>query len=234
MTVGELRSLLARGGRRGRRLGGLSLYRGASTDSVSSPKPSETAASLKPSSLTPLSFAPAGARDDVGGGARAASLDAAGLRTSKVLAEESNDSAGGGEPGEGGAKGAGCCFRFSPPPSRQMTGLVFLSARPHAYKDYTESHSYNLFRKLLRRGMLHSMPTLLAGQMTSSATAALLGIGVRLWAWRRATVLSGVSALLLATTCALLWGGGASVGAVVFALGWLLSVAFLLWGTRGR
>lgn len=49
--------------------------------------------------------------------------------------------------------------------------LVFLSARPHAYKDYSESYSYKLFRELHESGRLYGMPTLLAGGLRE-------GIGV--------------------------------------------------------
>eukprot|EP00746_Dinoflagellata_sp_MGD_P041661 gnl/MRDRNA2_/MRDRNA2_200739_c0_seq1.p1 gnl/MRDRNA2_/MRDRNA2_200739_c0~~gnl/MRDRNA2_/MRDRNA2_200739_c0_seq1.p1 ORF type:complete len:757 (-),score=103.74 gnl/MRDRNA2_/MRDRNA2_200739_c0_seq1:2-2179(-) len=64
---------------------------------------------------------------------------------------------------------------FSPPAARVMSNLVFLSARPHAYKDYAESKSYRLFHRLRERGQLHCMPTLLAGRLRSSAGATLEG-----------------------------------------------------------
>mmetsp|Transcript_50146 Transcript_50146/g.144500 ORF Transcript_50146/g.144500 Transcript_50146/m.144500 type:complete len:780 (-) Transcript_50146:9-2348(-) len=83
---------------------------------------------------------------------------------------------------EAGA-GVGSCLEleglpevsFSPPTRRDMSNLVFISARPHAYKDYMESKSYQLFRRLRARGMLHCMPTLLAGRFRSSSGAALRG-----------------------------------------------------------
>lgn len=62
-----------------------------------------------------------------------------------------------------------------PPTRRVMSNLVFLSARPHAYKDYLESKSYKLFQNLRGRGMVHCMPTLLAGRIGSSTEAALRG-----------------------------------------------------------
>ena len=43
--------------------------------------------------------------------------------------------------------------------------LVFLSARPHAYKDVAEEHSYRLFKKLVAEEKMHSIPTLLPGQI---------------------------------------------------------------------
>jgi len=64
---------------------------------------------------------------------------------------------------------------FSPPAQRVMSNLVFLSARPHAYKDYAEAKSYHLFRRLQKMGTLHCMPTLLPGRMSSSAGAMLGG-----------------------------------------------------------
>ena len=42
--------------------------------------------------------------------------------------------------------------------------LVFLSARPHAYKDVAEEHSYRLFKKLYREKKMHVIPTLLPGR----------------------------------------------------------------------
>lgn len=43
---------------------------------------------------------------------------------------------------------------------------MFLSARPHVYKDATEGRSYLKFQKLKKqRGGLHTMPTLLAGAL---------------------------------------------------------------------
>lgn len=84
---------------------------------------------------------------------------------------------------EAAGGGATACFEleglpevsFSQPTRRDMSNLVFLSARPHAYKDYLESKSYRLFRRLRARGMLHCMPTLLAGRLRSSSGAAFRG-----------------------------------------------------------
>eukprot|EP00439_Symbiodinium_sp_Y106_P070439 s571_g12.t1 len=44
---------------------------------------------------------------------------------------------------------------FHPPQLRVWSNLVFLSARPHAYKDYLESKSYQLFRRLRKSGKMH-------------------------------------------------------------------------------
>jgi len=51
--------------------------------------------------------------------------------------------------------------------------LVFLSARPHLYKDVSEKHNFAKFQKLIERrgvdgrGGLHTTPSLLAGDLTS-------------------------------------------------------------------
>ena len=51
--------------------------------------------------------------------------------------------------------------------------LVFLSARPHLYKDMSEKHNFAKFQKLRQRegvngrGGLHTTPSLLAGDLTS-------------------------------------------------------------------
>ncbi|KAH9249357.1 hypothetical protein BASA81_012888 [Batrachochytrium salamandrivorans] len=49
--------------------------------------------------------------------------------------------------------------------------LVFLSARPHAFKDFAESSSYARFKKLFEEGRMHTHPTLLAGNLRSGANA---------------------------------------------------------------
>eukprot|EP01065_Artemidia_motanka_P043041 TRINITY_DN5896_c0_g1_i1.p1 TRINITY_DN5896_c0_g1~~TRINITY_DN5896_c0_g1_i1.p1 ORF type:complete len:737 (+),score=180.22 TRINITY_DN5896_c0_g1_i1:107-2317(+) len=45
------------------------------------------------------------------------------------------------------------------------SGLVFLSARPHLYKDYMETKSYRQFRALADAGLLGQMATLLPGKL---------------------------------------------------------------------
>lgn len=61
-----------------------------------------------------------------------------------------------------------------PDESPSNTGnLVFLSARPHVYKDISEKHNFSKFRKLCERqgvdgrGGLHTTPSLLAGDLAS-------------------------------------------------------------------
>jgi len=63
--------------------------------------------------------------------------------------------------------------------------LVFLSARPHVYKNYAEAGSYALFRALNDSDELHTYPTLLPGQIASSTFGGLclLCMKNRSWAW---------------------------------------------------
>lgn len=48
------------------------------------------------------------------------------------------------------------------------SNVAFLSARPHFYKDYTESALYDLFGRLHACEQLHCVPTVLAGHLWSS------------------------------------------------------------------
>lgn len=52
--------------------------------------------------------------------------------------------------------------------------VVFVSARPHAYKDITENGSYRKFHKLIAAGRMHATPTLLAGDMSTGVQAVLI------------------------------------------------------------
>jgi hypothetical protein len=49
----------------------------------------------------------------------------------------------------------------------QKGNLVFLSARPHLYKDVSEATSYKKFKMLQEKHNLHTSPTLLAGAVDS-------------------------------------------------------------------
>mmetsp|Transcript_75988 Transcript_75988/g.211062 ORF Transcript_75988/g.211062 Transcript_75988/m.211062 type:complete len:711 (-) Transcript_75988:85-2217(-) len=49
--------------------------------------------------------------------------------------------------------------------------LVFLSARPHIFKDYTEDHTYLFFKMLVEEGAMHTMPTLLPGKLRKGVFA---------------------------------------------------------------
>ncbi|KAH9254436.1 hypothetical protein BASA81_007549 [Batrachochytrium salamandrivorans] len=53
--------------------------------------------------------------------------------------------------------------------------LVFLSARPHLYKDVSEKQVYNKFAKFIQQGKLHTMPTLLSGDLGSGRMFMLMG-----------------------------------------------------------
>lgn len=58
-------------------------------------------------------------------------------------------------------------------PNNTVGNLVFLSARPHLYKDVSERHNFAKFEKLRARGAvdirrgLHTIPSLLAGDISS-------------------------------------------------------------------
>jgi hypothetical protein len=62
--------------------------------------------------------------------------------------------------------------------------LVFLSARPHIYKDYAEDKSYRLFQSLVSEGRLHSFPTLLPGRLPQGLWAFFTSCVLRSRAWR--------------------------------------------------
>jgi len=63
--------------------------------------------------------------------------------------------------------------------------LVFLSARPHVYKSVMEDHSYAGFRALLKDKRLHSLPTLLPGNLAKGVCAMLTYCCRKTKAWRR-------------------------------------------------
>lgn len=50
-------------------------------------------------------------------------------------------------------------------PQEPSANIVFLSARPHIYKDLAEHKSYRLFMETFNKGQLHSVPTLLPGSL---------------------------------------------------------------------
>eukprot|EP00586_Coscinodiscus_wailesii_P001693 CAMPEP_0172486202 /NCGR_PEP_ID=MMETSP1066-20121228/14668_1 /TAXON_ID=671091 /ORGANISM="Coscinodiscus wailesii, Strain CCMP2513" /LENGTH=1174 /DNA_ID=CAMNT_0013251999 /DNA_START=498 /DNA_END=4019 /DNA_ORIENTATION=+ len=52
-------------------------------------------------------------------------------------------------------------------PAQRVGNLVFLSARPHVYKDVSEKHNYAKFRKLKYTRGMHTIPSLLPGDMAS-------------------------------------------------------------------
>ncbi|CAK9083525.1 unnamed protein product [Durusdinium trenchii] len=88
---------------------------------------------------------------------------------------------------------------FHPPQIRARSNLVFLSARPRAYKDYLENKSYKLFRRLRKSGKLHCMPTLLgAGKLKSSGLAAIFGVVLR---YPRPTLIGASLKVFLCSCC---------------------------------
>mmetsp|Transcript_78053 Transcript_78053/g.246562 ORF Transcript_78053/g.246562 Transcript_78053/m.246562 type:complete len:405 (-) Transcript_78053:56-1270(-) len=58
-------------------------------------------------------------------------------------------------------------------PLKPSCNLVFLSARPHVYKEWMEEKSYNLFADLLEQERIHTFPTLLPGQLSLGLMAVL-------------------------------------------------------------
>jgi hypothetical protein len=57
----------------------------------------------------------------------------------------------------------------------RVGNLVFLSARPHVYKDALEQHSYELFKRLRRDRGLYSSPSLLAGNLVTGGEFMVAG-----------------------------------------------------------
>lgn len=53
--------------------------------------------------------------------------------------------------------------------------LVFLSARPHVYKDALEQHSYDMFKKLQKTRGLYTSPSLLAGSLVTGGEFMVAG-----------------------------------------------------------
>lgn len=119
---------------------------------------------------------------------------------------------------------------FVPPSRRVMSNLVFLSARPHAYKDYTESTSYRLFQRLRSRGLLHCMPTLLSGRMRSSAGAAIRGMFIE---FRKILNVVFVGALLLIAVIILYRSDAlCHTHPICVHYGWLVFFVPLLYGAK--
>lgn len=118
---------------------------------------------------------------------------------------------------------------FVPPSRRVMSNLVFLSARPHAYKDYSENSSYRLFKRLRSRNVIHCMPTLLPGRMRSSGSAAIRGLFIE---FHRVFVLVLLAALLVV----LVFASSTSASLCPWLLGYFVCglpfLAASLWGSR--
>lgn len=71
-------------------------------------------------------------------------------------------------------------FRLGDPSS---CNLVFLSARPHIYKEMMERRSYYRFKQWVSAGQLHKMPTLLPGRLWPGIKAVLLQPFLKSCAW---------------------------------------------------
>lgn len=69
--------------------------------------------------------------------------------------------------------------------THRTSNLAFLSARPHVYKSWAENKSYDYFRELLNEGRLHSMPTMLPGQLALGLWAMLTYPCLKTRAWKR-------------------------------------------------
>jgi len=75
-----------------------------------------------------------------------------------------------------GAAEAPDCLSFSPGQAGARLGnLVFLSARPHVFSDLAERSSYAKFTHLLQAKRLHTMPTLLTGDLKTGGEMMLRG-----------------------------------------------------------
>lgn len=66
--------------------------------------------------------------------------------------------------------------------------LIFLSARPHIYKDVAEGQSYRLFKHLVREERLHCSPTLIPGTLLQGLRAMVTYPFLRTSAWRQVGV----------------------------------------------
>merc|ERR1711870_30261 len=62
--------------------------------------------------------------------------------------------------------------------------LVFLSARPHLYKNISEECSYVKFEQLVESGGMHSFPTLLPGRLSKGVGAAIKTAWLKTRAWQ--------------------------------------------------
>jgi len=70
-------------------------------------------------------------------------------------------------------------------PDTPSCNLVFLSARPHVYKDVAEDKTYHMFHNLTASGHMHSLPTLLPGKLVSGLCGLLCGKWLGPRAWRK-------------------------------------------------
>ncbi|CAJ1449365.1 unnamed protein product, partial [Effrenium voratum] len=64
------------------------------------------------------------------------------------------------------------------------SNLVFLSARPHVYKDLSESKSFRKFQELFATGKLHCVPTLLPGSLALGIEAVIKALFLAAHGWK--------------------------------------------------
>lgn len=69
-------------------------------------------------------------------------------------------------------------------PDLPSCNLVFLSARPHIYKDLSEKQSFGKFEELFSSGQLHVIPTLLPGSLGEGLSAMLKALFLKSHGWR--------------------------------------------------
>lgn len=73
---------------------------------------------------------------------------------------------------------------YSWKPNVPSCNLVFLSARPHIYKDLSEKQSFGKFEELFSSGQLHVIPTLLPGSLGEGLSAMLKALFLKSHGWR--------------------------------------------------
>ncbi|CAE7236786.1 Poc1a [Symbiodinium natans] len=69
-------------------------------------------------------------------------------------------------------------------PDAACCNLVFLSARPHVYKDLAENKSFIKFKELFATGKLHCVPSLLPGSLALGMVAVIKAFFIQAHGWR--------------------------------------------------
>ncbi|CAE7569886.1 unnamed protein product [Symbiodinium sp. CCMP2592] len=69
-------------------------------------------------------------------------------------------------------------------PDVASCNLVFLSARPHLYKDLAENKSFHKFKELYSTGQLHCVPSLLPGSLALGLFAVAKAFFIQAHGWR--------------------------------------------------
>lgn len=70
-------------------------------------------------------------------------------------------------------------------PETPSSNLVFLSARPHVYKDLSETKSYKAFKEFFEQGKMHVIPSLLPGSLKLGAVAMFKALCMKAQGWRQ-------------------------------------------------